>query len=72
MKKILSTLTILTLVSAANFLPAAEAVKLSKAETAEGFRPLFNGKDTTGWKLRRRASHGTRRRRRNQVHDRAN
>ena len=32
--------------------PQVLRVKLPEAEVAEGFRPLFNGEDLTGWKLR--------------------
>lgn len=32
--------------------PQVLRVKLSDAETAEGFKPLFNGEDLAGWKLR--------------------
>src|ERR1041385_7007034 len=59
MKKILSSLVTLTLICATNSLLAADAVKLSKPEIAEGFHPLFNGKDTTGWKLRRPDGHNS-------------
>jgi hypothetical protein len=29
------------------------------AESEEGFKPLFNGKDTTGWKLRKKNGHNS-------------
>jgi len=32
--------------------PQSTGLKLSAAEAAEGFRPLFNGEDLTGWRLR--------------------
>src|SRR5258708_3382646 len=59
MEKILPAFVTLTLICAANSLLAADSVKLSKTEIAEGFRPLFNGKDTTGWKLRRPDAHNS-------------
>lgn len=33
--------------------PQDTAAKLTTAERREGFRPLFNGRDLTGWRLRR-------------------
>jgi hypothetical protein len=49
MKKALSFLALLALVS---------AIPSFAAETdAHGFRPLFNGKDLTGWKLRKADGH---------------
>ena len=32
---------------------------LTAADAGKGFRPLFNGKDLTGWKLRRPEAHNT-------------
>ena len=34
-------------------------LSLSAADSKEGFRPLFNGKDLTGWKLRNPAAHNS-------------
>lgn len=45
MKKTLAVITSLALLASTSALFAAEV-------DAEGFRSLFNGKDTTGWKLR--------------------
>lgn len=45
MNRTLSLLSLLALVGTGAFLRAADT-------DAEGFRPLFNGKDLTGWKLR--------------------
>ena len=59
MKNILSSLTIVTLICAANPLLGADAAKLTKAEAAEGFKLLFDGTDLTGWKLRRADAHSS-------------
>lgn len=48
MKQLLSLTTLLSLL-------AATAVATDEA----GFRPLFNGKDTTGWQLRRKDGHNS-------------
>jgi len=50
MKKHVLLITLLTLFGAAN---------LAVAAAEEGFRPLFNGKDLTGWKLRRPEGHNS-------------
>lgn len=50
MKKMFSFFTMVTLVSASASLLAAET-------DSEGFRALFNGKDLSGWKLRRADGH---------------
>src|SRR5437667_9309148 len=50
MKKHVLLITLLTLFGAAN---------LAVAAAEEGFRPLFNGKDLTGWKLRRKEGHNS-------------
>lgn len=50
MKKSLSLLALLTVISVG---PSAFAAETS----ADGFRPLFNGKDLAGWKLRRPDGH---------------
>ena len=52
MKKTLIALSILALIAMGKIGWAAEA-------DAEGFRPLFNGKDTTGWKLRNPKGHNS-------------
>ena len=59
MKKILSSLTVRAVICSATSLLAADAAKLSKAETAEGFKLLFDGKDLDGWKLRRADAHSS-------------
>ncbi len=40
-------------------LVALGPLAISAAETEHGFRPLFNGKDLTGWKLRNPAGHNS-------------
>src|SRR5258706_2391331 len=45
MKKTWLAISICALISATNIVSAADT-------DAEGFRPLFNDKDTTGWRLR--------------------
>jgi hypothetical protein len=40
-------------------LTAFGPLTLSAADGGNGFRPLFNGKDLTGWKLRNPAAHNT-------------
>ena len=59
MKKILSSLITLTLICVANSLPGQTAQRLHSVVQRDGFRPLFNGKDTTGWKLRRPDGHNS-------------
>ena len=50
-----STMTLLVLA----ILAAVAAPALTAAEGEKGFRPLFNGKDLTGWKLRNPAGHNS-------------
>jgi hypothetical protein len=38
---------------------AAAPLALTAADSEKGFQPLFNGKDTTGWKLRNPAGHNS-------------
>jgi len=52
MKTMLLTLATLVLVGSAAAVACA-------AENEEGFRPLFNGKDTTGWHLRNPRGHNS-------------
>ena len=59
MKNLLSLLATLALACLANQAFAADAVKLSDAEIKDGFQPLFTGKDTSGWKLRRSDGHNS-------------
>lgn len=49
MKKLIYSAVSILLLAPAIF----AATALSEAEKKEGFRPLFNGQDLTGWKLRR-------------------
>jgi hypothetical protein len=42
-----------------SFVLAAVSVLCIQAAEEEGFRPLFNGKDTTGWHLRRPDGHNS-------------
>jgi hypothetical protein len=51
MKKLFSILTIASLALAASFAHAADE--------EQGFTPLFNGKDTAGWKLRNPNGHNS-------------
>ena len=50
-----STKTLLVLA----ILAAVAAPALTAAESETGFRPLFNGKDLTGWKLRNPGGHNS-------------
>ena len=47
MKHLLTLLTVLALTTA------------FAADSEEGFKPIFNGKDTAGWKLRRADGHNS-------------
>src|SRR5512140_2131944 len=38
---------------------AIGSLTLTAADAEDGFRPLFNGKDVTGWKLRRPDGHNS-------------
>ena|SRR5438445_4231774 len=53
MKKIYALVVGLVFLGVAPSVHAADEMRLNEAEKKEGFHPLFNGEDLTGWKLRR-------------------
>jgi hypothetical protein len=57
MKHLTSLLTTLGFLCAINSPHAADQARSSPLEAKDGFRPLFNGKDLSGWKLRNPQGH---------------
>ena len=59
MKKVFLLLALLTIDGMIRSALAADVDPLTEADKKEGFRPLFNGKDLTGWKLRNPNGHAS-------------
>jgi 3-keto-disaccharide hydrolase len=57
MKRVFLVLALLSIAGMAQSAVAAGVDQLNETERKEGFRPLLNGKDLTGWKLRNANGH---------------